>query len=246
MGGHLKPRVASIERTRRSLRTIGILANQHCPVLAIADQDKPEMPRTPDRLDRCAPWMPSSASTPVHPNDMRLADAVQRRLLEVAHRRTLGRGEALFLKGSSPDALFGVVRGSLRVSVVASGGREALIALLEPGHWFGEVSLLVGRERVYDTCAAEATEMAVIAAADFHRLVAEFPDVHMAFTRLVCLRLRQALAWIDDVILMPLPVRLANRLLALDAQGQGADSGGERRTVHEFLQHRLRIIDAEP
>ena len=116
------------------------------------------MPRTPDRLDRCAPWMPSSASTPVHPNDMRLADAVQRRLLEVAHRRTLGRGEALFLKGSSPDALFGVVRGSLRVSVVASGGREALIALLEPGHWFGEVSLLVGRERVYDTCAAEATE----------------------------------------------------------------------------------------
>ena len=29
-------------------------------------------------------------------------------------------------------------------------------------------------------------------------------------------------------------------------QGQGADSGGERRTVHEFLQHGLRIMDAEP
>lgn len=167
---------------------------------------------------------PGAPPSPVHNGDMRLDAGVQRQLLAVAHRRTLARGESLFHKGSSPDALFGVVAGSLRVSVVAPGGREAVIAMLEPGHWFGEVSLLVGRERVYDTCAVEPTEMAVVAAADFHRLVAAQPEVHMAFTRLVCLRLRQALAWIDDVILMPLPVRLAHRLLALDAR-EGAGEG---------------------
>ena len=145
-----------------------------------------------------------------------LPDDVQQQLLEVAHRRSLARGDSLFLKGSAPDALFGVLSGSLRVSVVASGGREAVIAILRPGHWFGEVSLLIGRERVYDTCALETTEMAVVLAEDFHRLVAERSDVHMALTRLVCMRLRQALAWIDDAILMPLPVRLAHRLLTLD------------------------------
>lgn len=175
-----------------------------------------------------SPAAPDAQPSPVHNSDMRLADDVQQRLLAVAHRRTLVRGESLFHKGSSPDALFGVVSGSLRVSVVAPGGREAVIAMLEPGHWFGEVSLLVGRERVYDTCAVDTTEMAVVAAADFHRLVADHPDVHMAFTRLVCLRLRQALAWIDDVILMPLPVRLAHRLLTLDARGvaPAQDGGG--------------------
>ncbi|MEZ2299996.1 Crp/Fnr family transcriptional regulator [Variovorax sp. RCC_210] len=182
------------------------------------------MPRTPPSSPATAP---SAQPSPVHNSDMRLAEDVQQRLLAVAHRRTLARGESLFHKGSSPDALFGVVGGSLRVSVVAPGGREAVIAMLEPGHWFGEVSLLVGRERVYDTCAVDTTEMAVVAAADFHRLVAEFPDVHMAFTRLVCLRLRQALAWIDDVILMPLPVRLAHRLLTLDPHGQVRAEGGE-------------------
>ncbi|WP_341893532.1 Crp/Fnr family transcriptional regulator [Variovorax sp. YR752] len=174
-----------------------------------------------------SPAEPDAQHSPVHNSDMRLAEDVQQRLLAVAHRRTLVRGESLFHKGSSPDALFGVVSGSLRVSVVAPGGREAVIAMLEPGHWFGEVSLLVGRERVYDTCAVDTTEMAVVAAADFHRLVAEHPDVHMAFTRLVCLRLRQALAWIDDVILMPLPVRLAHRLLTLDARAVApAEEGG--------------------
>jgi CRP-like cAMP-binding protein len=145
-----------------------------------------------------------------------LPAAVQQTLLAAAHRKQLAKGESLFLKGSAPDALFGVLSGSLRVSVVAAGGREAVIALMEAGHWFGEVSLFVGRERVYDTCAVEPAEIAIVQADDFHHIVATRPDVHMALTRLVCMRLRQALAWIDDAILMPLPVRLAHRLLTLD------------------------------
>jgi CRP/FNR family cyclic AMP-dependent transcriptional regulator len=161
--------------------------------------------------------------SPTDPSDhLRLPQDVQDRLLEVAHRRTLAPGESLFLKGSAPDALFGVVRGALRVSVVAANGREAVIAMLEAGHWFGEVSLLVGQERVYDTYAVETTDMAVVAARDFHQLIATRPEVHMAFTKLVCQRLRQALVWIDDAILMPLPVRLAHRLLTLDARADAA------------------------
>jgi len=149
---------------------------------------------------------------------------VQDALLQVAHRRQLQRGDSLFLKGSAPDALFGMVQGALRVSVAAPDGREAVIAVLEPGHWFGEVSLFVGQHRVYDTCAVEPSEVAVVQAADFHHLVATQPALHMAFTRLVCLRLRQALAWIDDAILQPLPVRLAHRLVTLDSRPASAES----------------------
>lgn len=164
------------------------------------------------------------------PSDhLRLPQDVQDRLLDVAHRRTLAPGDSLFLKGSSPDALFGVVRGALRVSVVAANGREAVIAMLEAGHWFGEVSLLVGQERVYDTYAVETTDMAVVAAIDFHHLIATRPEVHMAFTKLVCQRLRQALVWIDDAILMPLPVRLAHRLLTLDTRADA--TAGQARAL---------------
>jgi CRP-like cAMP-binding protein len=120
-----------------------------------------------------------------------------------------------------PDALFGVVQGTLRVSVTGASGREAVIAVLQPGHWFGEVSLLVGQERVYDTFATEPTEMAVVSAPDFHHLIASSFEIHMAFTRLIGLRLRQALRWIDDAILSPLPVRLAQRILALAQLGSG-------------------------
>ena len=148
-----------------------------------------------------------------------LPEPVQRLLREHAQACHLKRGESLFLKGSEPDALFGVVSGRLRVSAAGRLGREAVIAMLEPGHWFGEVSLLIGRERVYDTVAVEPCEVAVVLADDFHRLIESRHDVHMAFTRLVCYRLREALAWIDDMILEPLPARLARQLLALDARG---------------------------
>ena len=175
-------------------------------------------------MDHCGtvPAMPSSlVHAPDATDALRLSAPVQAALLAVAHRRTLAQGDSLFLKGSMPDALFGVVQGSLRVSVTGASGREAVIAVLQPGHWFGEVSLLVGQERVYDTFATEPTEMAVVSATDFHRLIASSVDIHMAFPRLIGLRLRQALRWIDDAILSPLPVRLAQRILALVQQGSG-------------------------
>jgi CRP-like cAMP-binding protein len=67
--------------------------------------------------------------------------------------------------------------------------------------------------------------MAVVSAPDFHRLIASSFEIHMAFTRLIGLRLRQALRWIDDAILSPLSARLAHRLVMLadpaGAEGQG-------------------------
>lgn len=164
---------------------------------------------------------------------MHLPDAVQHALLAVAQRKTLARGEALFLEGSAPDALFGIIHGAVRASLVGASGREAVITMLEPGHWFGEVSLLLGDQRIYDTYAVEPAEIAVVAAQDFRHLIASRSDIHMAFTRLVCLRLRQALAWIDDAILMPLPVRLARRLLMLSAQPGRGTRGNMTLTVSQ-------------
>jgi len=157
--------------------------------------------------------------SPTPPSDpMRLPDDVQALLLAQARFKPLAAGEPLFPKGALPDALYGVVSGSLRVSMTAANGRAAVIAAMEPGHWFGEVSLLIGKQRSYDTMAIEPCEIAIVNAAEFHALIQSRPDVLMAFTKLVCQRLRQASMWIDDAILMPLPGRLAKRILLLETR----------------------------
>ena len=131
-----------------------------------------------------------------------------------ATRRRLAKGEVLFTYGSSPDALFCVDRGMIRVSVTASNGREAVVSMLEPGQWFGEVSLFIDAPRVYDTRAILDSELLVVPAQAFHEIVGKRPDFLMEFIRLICRRYRWALEWIDETILQPLPVRLARRLLS--------------------------------
>ena len=178
--------------------------------------------------------------SPTPPFDpMRLPDEVQALLLAQARFKPLAAGEPLFPKGALPDALYGVVSGALRVSMAAPNGRAAVVAAMEPGHWFGEVSLLIGKQRSYDTMAIEPCEIAIVNAAEFHALIQSRPDVLMAFTKLVCQRLRQASMWIDDAILMPLPGRLAKRILLLEARA--SDAGTTLAVSQEELAMMLGV-----
>lgn len=174
---------------------------QHCPILAI-------QPPPPQLTTTTAGFLS-------------LPEEAAGLLLQAAQRRKLLRGEQLFAYGSAPDAMFGMVTGSVRTSITSASGREFVLGLVEAGQWFGEVSLLDGLPRVYAAEAVNDCEVAVLPAGVFWPLMAAHPEVQLALTRLVCHRLRLALAWIDDTVLMPLPARLAKRITAL-LQGGGA------------------------
>lgn len=161
-----------------------------------------------------------------------------------AARRRLQKGDVLFTYGSEPDALFCVDSGQLRVSTTAQNGREAVLSMLEPGQWFGEVSLFVDAPRIYDTRAVADSELLVVPATTFHALVDEQPRFLIEFTRLVCRRYRLALGWIDETILQPFPVRLARRLLWAD-HAHTLSSPDEKDAVlrlsQEDLSHMLGV-----
>lgn len=146
---------------------------------------------------------------------LRLDPEVEQLLRANAIRRRVRPGESLFLKGGAADALFGVVDGLLRVTAGASSGKEALISMIGPGHWFGEVALILGNARTYDVHAVLATELVLVPGHVFHELLAAHPAVQAALLRLVCLRMQRTFRWIDEHILLPLPERIAIKLLGL-------------------------------
>lgn len=156
-----------------------------------------------------------------------------------ARERRLSKGDVLFTYGSTPDALFYLQRGRVRVSTTAASGREAVLGIIEAGQWFGEVSLLMDAPRVYDTRAVVDCKLLVVPAATFHALVDEQPKFLREFVRLIGHRYRWALEWIDATILLPFPTRLARRLL--DAQQLRAQSvpGNENRESEEDAALRL-------
>jgi CRP/FNR family cyclic AMP-dependent transcriptional regulator len=55
-----------------------------------------------------------------------------------AAARTYRRGQPIFAQGESADAVFFVKQGKVKMAVLSPQGKQAVIALLGPGDFFGE------------------------------------------------------------------------------------------------------------
>src|SRR5438132_12751272 len=67
-----------------------------------------------------------------------------KRILNVA------MGETVFAQGDQADAIFFIESGKVKISVVSSGGKEAVLVMLGPRNFLGEGSL-VGQSRRIST-----------------------------------------------------------------------------------------------
>lgn len=141
----------------------------------------------------------------------------------LASRRRLADGELLYARGDQAEALYGLIRGRIRLSNVAPDGREVLVMLFEPGDWIGEVSLFDGLPRTHDAHAAGEAEVFVLPKARLLGLLEAEPRLYRHFAARLARQLRFALSWIDDAVFLPLSLRLARRLLDL-ARVYGLDT----------------------
>ena len=82
-------------------------------------------------------------------------------------------GSKVFEQGTPGDGLYIVLSGGVRV--VAPDGNE--IAVLAPGAYFGEFSLLLGTDHQHDVVAVEDTELMVVPKECFDAIVAANPEL---------------------------------------------------------------------
>ena len=144
-----------------------------------------------------------------------------------ARRMRLSKNETLYVRGSSPESIFCVESGAIQLSATSLNGREAVLNVVEPGRWFGELTVLIEEPRAHDAKALLSTDLLVVPAACLHEIVDNKPAYLLEFLRLVCHRYKWAMERIDAAILQPLSVRLAHRLLAAQAT-----SSVEKATGH--------------
>jgi CRP/FNR family transcriptional regulator, cyclic AMP receptor protein len=144
--------------------------------------------------------------------------------------RSLVAEEALFFKGDAGDALYAVRRGQIRIATGTEGGRRLTLNILGGGDVFGEIALLDGRPRTADAIATEPTELFMVRRRDFVGLLERQPAVAIGIIELLCQRLRWMSDRMEESVLLPLPQRLARRLLAL-----AEDFGSEVNVSQEEL-----------
>jgi CRP/FNR family transcriptional regulator, cyclic AMP receptor protein len=156
--------------------------------------------------------------------------ALQDWLLATASLRRLAAGERVFARGAPPCGLYAVVDGALSATGVSSAGKEALLTLIEPPHWFGEIALFDGLPRTHDTIAVGPATLLHIAQPALEILLREQPVYWQAFGLLLTQKLRLSFLVLEDTALLPAAVRLARRLLMI-AQGYGESAANKRRVI---------------
>jgi CRP/FNR family cyclic AMP-dependent transcriptional regulator len=156
-------------------------------------------------------------------------------LLSMARVRTLQTGDALFLRDGPPCGLYALVDGEIRISGQSTrhnDTREAVLILLNPPTWFGEISVFDGSARTHDAHAAAPSTVLHVP----HEALLTWLQLHPLHWRdlavLMADKLRLAFVNMEEQTVLPAPLRLARRLVVMaQGYGQGTGASGSRRSL---------------
>ena len=150
----------------------------------------------------------------------------------------LTRGQRLFTEGDEGDRLFVVLDGKIKLSRMASDGRENLVSVLGPGEMFGELSLFDPRPRTMSATAVTDTRLAALAHDALRPWITSRPQVAMHLLGALARRFRRSNEVMADLVFTDVPGRVAKALLDLsDRFGQQQHDG--IHVNHDLTQEEL-------
>ncbi|MEO8299736.1 MAG: Crp/Fnr family transcriptional regulator [Burkholderiales bacterium] len=137
-------------------------------------------------------------------------------------KRRFRRGEIIVEQGRKSDALFILLSGRARVITSDSRGREVILAVLEPGDYLGEMSLIDNEPHSATVRAEVQTDVLVLGRGEFAACLPENSSLSYAILRGLVGRLRNADRQIESLALLDVYGRVARALLdmAQDEAGQ--------------------------
>ena len=168
----------------------------------------------------------------------KLSPTLRQAVLSRAYVRRLTDGAALAARGTPAEDWCGVAKGAVRVSLVSLSGKQVTLTYVDPGTWFGDISLFDGLPHTHDADVHGDTTLLVVRKADFKLLLAQHVELYEALLRLNCRRLRLMFNHFEDLNTRPLAARLAKQILML-AKSYGIAQGEEIRIGLQLAQEDL-------
>ena len=171
---------------------------------------------------------------------------LQQQLLDAALVRKLGDGERLFSRGDACCGLYAVLDGMVQISGVggaADNAKEAVLTLIEPPDWFGEIALFDRQRRTHDAAADGVTVVLQVPQPAMAQLLEAHPVYWRELALLMSHKLRLMFALVEETAMLPAPVRLARRLLWM-AEGYGGrhDETQRKRMLHVSQEQLSRLL----
>jgi CRP/FNR family transcriptional regulator, cyclic AMP receptor protein len=172
-----------------------------------------------DRTSLALMAVPLFTNLPAH-----VVDATAQR----ARRRRYATGEVIFHEGDPGRSLCVIENGRVKIVSVSEQGQEALLAIMGPGDFFGELALFDDLPRSATVITMEATQTLNLDREDFVAIIDRFPVVARLVFGVLAAQIRRLTGEVGDIVFLNLDARIAKRLLEL-ADAHGSDTPEGRR-----------------
>lgn len=120
-----------------------------------------------------------------------LDDDAARDLRNLLSEKTVPQNTRLFRQGDTGDAMYLIESGRVRISIQDDSKQEVVLAELAQGDFFGEMSIIDGRQRSADAQVIETARLAVLSREAFLSFVRRKPDVALEMLSALTDRLRR-------------------------------------------------------
>jgi CRP-like cAMP-binding protein len=164
-----------------------------------------------------------------------LSPSLRHDILRCAYVKRHKDGDMLAARGDPPEQWIACAKGAVRVSSTSVSGKQITLTYVEPGIWFGDVSIFDGDRRTHDCYAHGDTTTLNVAKADFKKILSQHVEFYEAMLRLQSRRIRQLYGLVEDLNTLPLRARLAKQLNHL-LRSYGVPSLSDAKAMRISLQ----------
>jgi CRP/FNR family transcriptional regulator len=120
-------------------------------------------------------------------------------LKDIFQVKAYRKNQVIFLEEETGNYMYIILSGKVKVTKSTAAGKETILAIHQAGDFFGEMALLDGKTSPATVSAMEDSKVATIYHHDFQRLLMANEKVVRQIIRVLCSRLRQVWAQVQNL-----------------------------------------------
>ncbi len=143
-----------------------------------------------------------------------------------SHHRVFAARSVIYLPLHQGDSVVTLTSGRVKLCHAGPEGKEVILAFIDPGELFGELSLFEPAEREELAIAVEKSSVVLIPRELMQQSMSRYPDLAMGISRLIGLRRQRLERRLKSLLFQPNRDRLIHLLLELlDKYGRKTAEG---------------------
>jgi CRP/FNR family transcriptional regulator len=173
-------------------------------------------------------------------------------IVEIASSRSYEKGEMVYRAGDDGGTLFVLHTGRVKLFRLNANGKEQVLRLVEPGEFFGELSLFSSLPLTDNAQVLETTTMCMLQGERMKELMAKYPSIAFKVMDELSRRLEKAENRIENISLSSVTRRVAEALIELAGDGQEimlpmtkGDLASQLGMTQESLSRKLAALQEE-